>query len=71
LPGFSQLHAEFNDELQALKDEFLSERNTLIDLFEKEINDIKDILFAMEVRSGRIIRFDNRINQSRVSLFKL
>ena len=44
-----QLHAQFEEELQALKDEFLSERDMLIDMHEKEINDIKDIIFAMEV----------------------
>jgi hypothetical protein len=44
-----QLHSEFNEELQALKDEFLSERHTLIDQFQREVNDIKDIVFAMEV----------------------
>ena len=44
-----QLHAEFNEELQALKDEFLSEREMLITMHEKEVSDIKDIIFAMEV----------------------
>lgn len=44
-----ELHTEFNEELQALKDEFLSERDALITMHEKEISDIKDIIFAMEM----------------------
>eukprot|EP00051_Salpingoeca_urceolata_P005721 m.76460 g.76460 ORF g.76460 m.76460 type:complete len:517 (+) comp14511_c1_seq3:33-1583(+) len=44
-----QLHGEFNGELRELQDEFMKERDGVIAQHEREMNDIKDILFAMKM----------------------
>lgn len=43
-------HDSFNLEIQKLKDEFLSERGTIISKHETEMSNIKDMLFAMQMQ---------------------
>jgi hypothetical protein len=45
----AQLKAEFSTELAEIQDEFLSERKLIVEQYEREINEIKDIQFAMTV----------------------
>ena len=42
------LHDEYDDELEIIKEEFDTERSIMIDQHNAEMNDIADILFAME-----------------------
>lgn len=42
------LEEEYDDELEIIREEFDSERAMLIEMHNKEMNDIADILFAME-----------------------
>lgn len=48
------LHGEFNEELDVYQKEFLEERKRVIDQHEKEITNIKDILFAMNLQHEEI-----------------
>jgi len=43
-------HDGFNEEIQKLKDEFLTERGTIISKHETEMSNIKDMLFAMQMQ---------------------
>jgi len=48
----AQLHAEFTQELDAIREEFLTERDTILAQHEKELNDLRDILFVMQTFYG-------------------
>lgn len=43
-----KLKDEYDDELEIIKDEFDTERAIMVDQHNAEMNDIADILFAME-----------------------
>ena len=44
-----QLKAEFTEELSEIQAEFMTERARIVEQYEREINEIKDIQFAMTV----------------------
>ncbi|XP_033628465.1 dynein regulatory complex subunit 2-like [Asterias rubens] len=46
------LHSEYGEELAVLMKEFNSERSLIIEQHRREINDLQDILFAMEQNSN-------------------
>ena len=43
-----KLHSEYDEELEIIKEEFDTERGIMVDQHNAEMNDIADILFAME-----------------------
>jgi len=45
----AERHGKFNDGVGDLKEEFVTERNSIIDKHEKEMSNIKDMLFAMQM----------------------
>jgi hypothetical protein len=48
-----QLRGQFNEELEEIKREFMIERELILQQHEKEISDLKNIIFAMQVGRGR------------------
>eukprot|EP00041_Stephanoeca_diplocostata_P035681 m.1267049 g.1267049 ORF g.1267049 m.1267049 type:complete len:539 (+) comp24742_c0_seq3:224-1840(+) len=48
------LHGEFNEELDVYQREFLEERKRVIDQHEKELTNIKDVIFAMNLQHEEV-----------------